>query len=232
LGQDLKKYAPHLSGERMKIIKSILLIYLVTGMLAACRGFTPPPTATPGQVEETVVVISLPPMPPPTVTSVSPGDRIVFYYFVPLTGSALPEGSVVIMPEAYFLAPQLSESAYTPEPTADLRTALDYALNDARNGWKSTNLEILEISFGEGHADIVLQGEYYGVGSVTLIAARMQILLTLFANPAVETATVTLNGDTIGNLGIAHSLEAKAVDYVFTRAEIEAFQAANQSVTP
>jgi hypothetical protein len=156
----------------------------------------------------------------------------VFYTFVPLPESNLPEGSVVIMPDAYILAPQSSESAVTPDTAADLHTALDYALNDARNGWTSTNLEILEVSFGDGHADVVLQGDYFGVGSVTLIAARMQLLFTIFAHPAVQSATVTLNGDTIANLGIAHSLEAQFPDYVFTRAEIEAFQAANQPPTP
>ncbi len=216
---------------KKKLTKSILLIYLITGMVAACRGFTLTPVVTPGEAEEMEVITSLPPSLPPTVTSVSPGDRIAYYYFVPLT-EPFPEGSVVIMPEAYILAPQPTDSAVTPDTAADLRTALDYALNDVRNGWKSTNLEMLEISFGEGHADIVLQGEYYGVGSVTLIAARMQILLTIFAHPAVETARVTLNGDTIGNLGIAHSLEAKPADYVFTRAEIEAFMAENMAVSP
>ena len=216
----------------MKHTRAIFLIFLLTGMLLACRVFTLTPTVTPGGMGDVGVVTALPPTPPPTVTSVSPGDRIVFYYFVPLTGSALPEGSVVIMPDAYILAPQRSESAVTPDTAADLHTALDYALNDARNGWKSTNLEILEVSFGEGHADIVLQGDYFGVGSVTLIAARMQLLFTIFAHPAVESAAVTLNGDTIANLGIAHSLEAKPADYVFTRAEIEAFQAANQPVRP
>ena len=216
----------------MKHTRAILLFFMCTGTLAACRGFAPPPAVTPGEMGETGVVTALPPTPPPTVTSVSPGDRIVFYYFVPLPESFLPEGSVVILPEAYILAPQLSESAYTPDTAADLRTALDYALNDERNGWTSINLEILEISFGDGHAEIVLQGEYFGVGSVTLIAARMQILFTVFAHPAVQSATVTLNGDTIGNLGIAHSLEAKAADYVFTRAEIEAYQVQNQAASP
>lgn len=212
-----------------KLTRSIFLIVLSAGMLISCSNSTLIPVES--QATESLTV--MPPSPSfPTVTAVSPWDRIVFYYFVPLTESAFPEGSVVIMPEAYVLSPQHSESAYTGEPAADLHTALDYALNDARNGWTSTDLEILEVSFGEGYADIVLQGEYFGVGSVTLIAARMQILLTIFANPAVQSATVTLNGDTIGNLGIAHSLEARATDYVFTRAEIEAYQAENRYVTP
>jgi hypothetical protein len=36
----------------------------------------------------------------------------------------------------------------------------------------------------------------------------------------VQTATISLNGDTIGNLGISRSEEGKPADYVYTRAEI------------
>jgi hypothetical protein len=79
---------------------------------------------------------------------------------------------------------------------------------------------------------VVLQGEYFGVGDVTLIAARMQILLTLFANPAVMTASVTLNGDTIGNLGVSNSLNARPADYAFTRTEIETFMHENAYNSP
>ena len=56
-----------------------------------------------------------------------------------------------------------------------------------------------------------------------LVAARMQILLTVFSNPSVQTATVTLNGDTIGNLGVSSSTDARPADYVYTRAEMELY---------
>ena len=79
---------------------------------------------------------------------------------------------------------------------------------------------------------MVLQGEYFGVGDVTLIAASTQILMTVFANPSVQTATITLNGDTIGNLGISNSMNAKSVDYVFTRTEIETFINEHAYVSP
>lgn len=210
-----------------KLVKSITLILLITGMLAACGGITPTPVMTQGEVEGADVADKLPPSTlPPSATVVPAADRIIFYYFVPNPEQAPPEGSVVISPDTYLLAPQLSEIAYSIDTAADLQTALGLVVRDARNGWISTNLDIVEVTFNAGHTNIVLQGEYFGVGSVTLIAARMQILLTIFANPAVQTATVTLNGDTIGNLGIAHSLEAKPADYVFTRAEIEAYMAA------
>jgi hypothetical protein len=218
---------------KKKLTKSILLIYLFTGVLAACRGFPPTPAVTQVEVEETAVATRRPASPlPPTATAAPAGEGIVFYYFVPLTEAAFPEGSVVVMPDAYILAPQRSESPSSQDTAADLRVALKAVLSDERNGWISSDVEIVSVAFSRGHADVVLQGEYYGVGSVTLIAARMQILLTIFANLAIETATVTLNGDTIGNLGIAHSLEAKVADYVFTRAEIEAFMAENMAVSP
>jgi hypothetical protein len=211
-----------------KLAKPIIFIFLFAGMLVACRNLAVTPVATQVEATGTTLATSLPPSPnPPAATTTPVSERIVFYYFVPLTGAALPEGSVVIMPETYILAPERSESAHTPDTAADLRTALDYALNDARNGWTSTELEILVISFKDGHANIILQGEYFGVGDVTLIAAKMQLLLTVFANPAVQSATVTLNDDTIGNLGVSNSMYAYPADYAFTRAEIEAFLAEN-----
>ena len=149
-------------------------------------------------------------------------ERIVYFYFVTAAVSPHPEGSVVVSPDVYILAPTWSDNTYSPDTAANLRTALEVALIDGRNGWISSNVEIVKVTFGDGRADVVLQGEYFGVGDVTLIAARMQILMTVFANTSVQTATVTLNGDTIGNLGVSNSINAKPANYVFTRAEIEA----------
>jgi len=136
------------------------------------------------------------------------------------------------MPNAYILAPQLSESAYSADTAADLWTAIKLALNDPRNGWTSTYLDIVDVAFHAGQADIVLQGEYFGVGDVTLIAAKMQILMTVFANLEVQTARVTLNEDSIGNLGVSNSMYAYPEDYLFTRAEIEAYQSEHLYVAP
>ena len=159
-------------------------------------------------------------------------ERIVYYYFVTAAENPHPEGSVVISPDVYILAPTWSDNTYSPDTAADLRTALEVVLKDGRNGWIGSDVEIAQVTFGDGHADVVLQGEYFGVGDVTLIAARMQILLTVFANTSVQTATVTLNGDTIGNLGVSTSINAKPANYVFTRAEIEAFMNEHPDVSP
>ncbi len=166
-----------------------------------------------------------------TDSSIPLSERISYYYFVTPAENPIPEGSISIS-STYILAPTFSDTTYSPDTVDNLGKALEAVLNDTRNGWISGELEIVEITFDDVHANVTLQGEYFGVGDVTLIAASAQILMTVFVNPSVQTATVTLNGDTIGNLGISNSMNAKSVDYVFTRAEIETFINEHAYVSP
>ena len=156
-------------------------------------------------------------------------EQIIFYYFVQGAFHFVPEGSVLT---PILLFPASSDKPYTSDTAADLRIALGLVLQDERNWWISSDLEIVDVTFHDGHADIVLQGEYSGESDEVLVAARMQILLTVFANPAVQTATVTLNGDTIGNLGVSNSTDAKPADYVYTRAEMETYIKEHAYVLP
>ncbi len=158
-------------------------------------------------------------------------EVIGYYYFVP-ANSPVPQGSVVIAPDTYILAPAKLDSALSSDPAADLTLALSTVITDPRNLWTSNKLEIAKITFNAGHVDVLLQGEIFGVGDVTLIAARMQILMTIFAHPAVRDARVTFNGDTIANWGISSSMEAKPADYIFNRMEIEAFMEQNPYKAP
>jgi hypothetical protein len=225
--------------------KAFIPLFLVIAILASCNGFRPTPTTSPTislMVIETLTAIptaTFTDTPSPLLSPLSPtdissqtSDKIVYYYFVDITKDVPPEGSVVIMPDAYILAPTLSDIIHSPDTATNLRAALEAVLNDDRNGWMSNNLEINDVTFGNGHANVVLQGEYFGVGDVTLIAASMQILMTVFANASVQTATVTLNGDTIGNLGVSNSMNAKPADYVFNRSEIETFMNEHAYVSP
>ncbi|HSJ89396.1 MAG TPA: hypothetical protein VK909_19450 [Anaerolineales bacterium] len=167
-----------------------------------------------------------------TDPSIPMSERIVYYYFVTTAENPIPEGSVAIMPNALILAPTPSDTAYSPDTAADLRIALEAVLNDKRNIWINKNLEITNIAFNEGHANIVMNGEYFAVAPIVLTAARAQILMTLFANAAVQTATVTLNGDTIANIAISISSDAKPTDYVYIRTEIETFIAEHVYTAP
>lgn len=186
------------------------------------------PTYTPISPTQTLAPS---PTPLPAIT-VPSADQVVYYYFVDPKQVPYPPGSIIVMPEAYILAPTLSDAALAPEAAANLKSALEAALKDSRNGWMGDKLEIVSLTFDEGHADVVLQGEYFGVGDVTMIAASQQILLTVFANANVQTATVTLNGDTVGNMGVSNSMHAKSADYVFTRTEIETYMSEHAYLLP
>lgn len=165
---------------------------------------------------------TLPPSPSAT-PSLPISEQIVYYYFVKVPETIIPETSVVIAPDLYILAPTGSHIAHSQDTATDLRIALETMLNDERNLWISSDVELIDITFHDGHTNVILQGKYFGVGDVTLIAAGMQMLMTVFANVSVQTATITLNGDTIGNLGVSNSMNAKPADYIFTRTEVEAF---------
>jgi len=119
-----------------------------------------------------------------------------------------------------------------PRYRHNIGSALQTMINDPRNAWTSTDVGITSITFREGAANVVLEGEFFGAGEVVLIAARAQILLTVFAEASVQTATITLNGKNIANLGIRHSSQAKPADYTYTRAEIETFLAENDYRIP
>ncbi len=176
---------------------------------------------------------TLPPSPTPApVITVPSAEQVIYYYFVDPKETTFPAGSIVVMPQAYILAPTLSDAALAPEAATKLRSAVEAALNDPRNGWLSDKVEVVNVAINNGHADVVLQGEYFGVGDVTLIAASQQILLTVFANANVQTAGIALNGDTIGNMGISISLNARPADYTFTRAEVEAYMVEHMNVSP
>ena len=231
------------------------LLLTVTAILAACNGI--PPTAIIGQTisvatdtstemaftetntpiptNTAIPIHSATPLPNlllPTEISISVPGGIVYYYFVNLADYAPPKGSVVVMPDNLILASTQLEILYGSDVAADLRSALEAVLKEERNFWLSDKLQINQLSFNNGHVDILLEGEYYAVAPVVLTAARAQILMTLFANSAVQSATVAINGDNIANISISHSMDAKPDNYAYTRAEIETFMAENASDTP
>jgi hypothetical protein len=153
---------------------------------------------------------------------------LVTYYFIPPASGTHPAGSVVILKDVLILGPSLSKVPRSADPVENVTQALQVMIQDPRNAWKSPDLKVVKVMLGNGAASVDLQGEIQAPGDIVIIAARMQILLTVFAEPAVQTALVTLNGQNIANLGISHSSEAKPNGYAYTRAEIEDFIAKNQ----
>ena len=58
----------------------------------------------------------------------------MYYYFVDPKTVPYPDGSIIVMPETYILAPTPSAAAFASEPAADLKSALEAALSPADIG--------------------------------------------------------------------------------------------------
>ena len=145
-------------------MKKVLALTLLTLNLLGCipQPIQTTPTESPATVTEApptstpvTPTLTQPPSPTqtqPTAITVPSLEQIVYYYFVNPKEAAFPAGSIIVMPEAYILAPILSGAALAPEADANLRSALEAALKDSRNGWISNKLEIVKVAFGDGRA--------------------------------------------------------------------------------
>jgi len=199
------------------------------GNAEAVPEVAPPPSPTPYVYPSSTPLVFTDP-------SIPLSERIVYYYHVQDTRNPTQEGVIVARP-AGLLGPTYADAAYTSDTVADLRTALEIVLHDERNRWPAPEFkaEIVDITFRSGHAKVLLQGTY-GIGGpnpyASVVGGRMLILLTMFANPSVQTAAVSLNEDTIANLDISDRTQAKPADYVYTRAAIETYMQENAYVPP
>jgi hypothetical protein len=162
----------------------------------------------------------------PNTVQTQPSAQIIYYFFV--KDNTFPAGSIKVFPSNndVLVAPTQSDITRSPDIVANIRSALQSMIDDTRNLYLCSDLVISTVTFNEGHAEVILQGRVLAVHTLD-IAVRMQILLTVFAESPVQTAVITFNGDTIGNMGISDSRHAKPADYIFTRAEIETFMAEN-----
>jgi hypothetical protein len=189
------------------------------------------PTAQP-TTQATHTASPLPTAQPTAESTALPPVPIVYYYFVAVESNTYPAGSVVILPDILILGPALSEISRSTDAVTNIGNALQSMLDDPRNAWTSTNLSIASITLDQGAASVALEGEYFAPGDIVLVAAREQIMLTVFTEAAVQTVTITLNGKNIVNLGISNISQAQPEDYVFTRDEIDAFLAENAYPAP
>jgi hypothetical protein len=187
-----------------------------------------PPTATlPPQPTKILPAQTATKFFPTASPTMVPPVPIVYYYFVDVPAQKPPAGSVVILPDILVLGPLFSKTIRTADITANLTMALQSMIKDPRNAWTSDNLAVESLTLKDGNAVVAFKGELFAPGGIVLVATRMQILMTIFAEPPVKTALVTIEGKNIANLGISRESEARPADYAFTRAEVESFMAQN-----
>jgi hypothetical protein len=132
---------------------------------------------------------------------------------------------VEILPDELVLAPTLAPAESSPDPASNIEAALQKMLLDTRNAWESTGIDITSVNFDNGAVEVALDGKYFAIGGIVQIAARDQILMTIFSESAVQTAKVMFNGKNIANLGKSSPVSVAPEDYTYTRDEIESYMA-------
>lgn len=181
--------------------------------------------------------------PPPTIPTFTPlvfsdpsiplSRRIVYYYPVNPATNPVPEGTVWAV---HLFAPAYTDETFTSDTAADVSRALEIILHeDSRRIWGSSELEIVEVTFRDGHADVVIEGTFLAAGDAQPCAASLQILMTVFANPSVNNAAISLNGRSIAGLCIFRSGDPPiiaTVNDMFERAAVEAYVKANAYSPP
>lgn len=163
----------------------------------------------------------------------------MYYHPVWAEQGPVPEGTIHAI---HLFAPAYTDETFTADTAADLRRALEIILHeDSRRIWDSSALEIVEMTFRSGHAQVVIEGQALAAGDAQPCAASLQILMTVFANPSVQTAAISLNGRSIAGLCRfdSHSPPIiETVNEVYSRAAVQGYRkghlyvAAGPTLTP
>jgi hypothetical protein len=218
------------------MFRRLLILTALLILPAACNFSTnhaittenaPPllPSATPTEQVAQAAVNNINPAPVPTNTVPAAEMTLVYYYFPAIASNTFPAGSVTIVPGVLILSPTLSGIPRSADTAANVQGALHVMLNDPRNVWTGS-VTMDSVTVNAGQASVSLNGNIDGAGDAVLIAARWQIVMTVFTDSSVQSAVITLNGQNIGNLGISNSNEARTTD-AYSRAEVERFMAEN-----
>jgi hypothetical protein len=155
-------------------------------------------------------------LPTPSPTPLTPITYYVITYW-----SAAPEE---VKGERNILVPLVLSGQRTDDPAANIRAGLQAIFDHPESQPEFSNFSITSITVTADHAVVEI------VGVIPLDYEPFQLdypwlfLLTIFNEPAIQTAVVTLNSECVGNL----SIEGCPADQVYTRAEVEAYRIANE----
>ncbi len=152
----------------------------------------------------------------------TPAGTIAFYVISPTDdGGGIPVGC-----EGYML-PQDTSQPFTDDAETNIRESLEPLLAMPTNEVPGTNytnylggqgLSVGQIDIRDGHATVVIEGAFLLMGTCADPQIEAQFLLSIFADPRIESATVITNGE---NLKVIADMSGQTPDNaVYTRDDI------------
>lgn len=132
--------------------------------------------------------------------------------------SGQPEGAwVELFPMAYLERVE-SNAAAGADPAENIGSALQRIIDTPDDRlWETDNMTVDDVRVEGTAAIVTLSGDVMFVGGAVAAGAKMQLAMTVFEQPGIETVLITLNGANIANLVIDHPSQEKPDDFVYTR---------------
>ena len=141
--------------------------------------------------------------------------NIIFWQSLGI-GEVTPTEDDIVIIEQIVLRRMETAIASTGNPVDDIEQSLQMMLG-SHNLWNSESLTIDSVEFSDSQATIHLGGRIQAPGDIVLIAARQQMLLTLFEIPQVDSILMTVSGLHIMNIGISHDSQAVPDNHALSR---------------
>lgn len=143
------------------------------------------------------------------------GTPIVYWRFASILDVTPTDEDIVIFGLGILRRVETT-TARTGIPSADLETSLQ-GMMSSQNVWTAENVVLESVTVEGDMVTIRLSGTISAVGGAILSVVPTQFQLTVFEEPGIIRALITLNGQNIANIGISHSSQAVADNVPFTR---------------
>lgn len=143
------------------------------------------------------------------------GTPIVYWRFASILDVTPTDEDIVIFGLGILRRVETT-TARTGIPSSDLQTSIQGMMN-SQNVWTVENVVIESVIVEGDMVTVRLSGTISAVGGAILSIVPTQFQLTVFEEPGINRALITLNGQNIANIGISHSSQAVADNVPFTR---------------
>ena len=148
-------------------------------------------------------------------------NRSISYWRLIWLDSGLPEDGMIALTSQVVLDRVVTGVAAVEDPAENIRTALQLIIDSPEDRlWMTDGMTIGEVSVDGSAAVVRLSGHINVIGGLVAFATQVQLAMTVFEEPGIETALITFNGQNIANLVVDHESQRRAEDFAYTRADL------------
>jgi hypothetical protein len=155
---------------------------------------------------------------PPIADITQEAARSISYWRYFWLESGLPEDDMIEVFPMVYLERVESDLVANADAAENIQIALQIIIDTPEDRiWETETMTIDDVRVEGSAATIVLNGDIMVFGGGVALGTEMQFALTVFEEPGIETALITLNGQNIANLVVDHPSQSQPDDFVYRR---------------